>query len=545
MKLGTVVKLMLGSLVLLLMVGFAFYSYYMISVVSNKKDFNFFSLVPSSAVAVVEVDNVNQMINELGELDSSKENNYLYFSKLFTFLKNNFYNIESRVSNGSSSQLNSMLISFHAPGTTNDQIFYFKLGAHDHNLIKSFFDKNIPASYAKKILKYKGEKIDVYALSNGEFLACYQTSNFVVLSFQARLIEEVIDVCHSPNEALLYNAPFKKIYDSRKSTATAKIYAHMQSVDLGDSIHSNIKLSSWGKFELRLNGRFIYLNGTSCSDCSETDTDQSFANFLLKEQSLKVFPGLLLPDSTYSFTQFSVNNVASLLQLMTGKLYGDEYHDKESDAKNSDLSVFLKDNGVGVMTTCFFHRMDTIMYKGPCSLMSFSFRYSSDAENKFANIVLNEKLSEGDSPISCVTQFSIEDVSYPLFVLHGSTLYTDFTGVILPEKNLYATFYMNRLLLAPDIGCLNEYISHLNSGTVLKGTPDFELCTGKLADGYNFLLMYNFSDVFAQPQNYNCLVPSFFFKYAYFFKAFLLSVQNTCVGDSMNLNLVLTYKTKK
>lgn len=50
------------------------------------------------------------------------------------------------------------------------------------------------SGYPPKTFDYKGEDIIIYPMADGDFLACYLTEDFLVLSCQKKLIEEVIDI---------------------------------------------------------------------------------------------------------------------------------------------------------------------------------------------------------------------------------------------------------------------------------------------------------------------------------------------------------------
>jgi len=52
--------------------------------------------------------------------------------------------------------------------------------------------KYISPLYPPKTFDYKGEKITIYPMADGDFLACYLTSDFMALSFQKKLIEELV-----------------------------------------------------------------------------------------------------------------------------------------------------------------------------------------------------------------------------------------------------------------------------------------------------------------------------------------------------------------
>ena len=64
-------------------------------------------------------------------------------------------------------------------------------------------------------------------MADGDFLACYLTSDFMALSFQKKLIENVIDAYKS-GKSLADDSTFTGIRAPKKSAAAATIYTRMQ-----------------------------------------------------------------------------------------------------------------------------------------------------------------------------------------------------------------------------------------------------------------------------------------------------------------------------
>ena len=86
-----------------------------------------------------------------------------------------------------------MLISFHEPDTPLNQVLYCSLGSGDYELVESFIRKYCSSSFPSKFFDYRGEEISIYPMPDGRFLSAYFTSDFLAISFQKRLIEQVIE----------------------------------------------------------------------------------------------------------------------------------------------------------------------------------------------------------------------------------------------------------------------------------------------------------------------------------------------------------------
>ena len=83
MKLRTIVKIAITSSVVLLCSGFALYSFFRLSAAEGQKDFDLYELVPSTTSAVFVTDDVLEFVAEVDDLTCSKNQQYLYVSKLF------------------------------------------------------------------------------------------------------------------------------------------------------------------------------------------------------------------------------------------------------------------------------------------------------------------------------------------------------------------------------------------------------------------------------------------------------------------------------
>ena len=171
MKLRTIVKIAITSSVVLLCSGFALYSFFRLSAAEDQKDFDLYTLVPSSVSAVFATEDVAE-----------------YVSKLFSYLKQYLYSLLEDAPHGLSRQMNQMLISFHEPDNDRNQVLYCRLGNGDRALIDRFVQKYVSSGYPPKTFDYKGEDIIIYPMADGDFLACYLTEDFLVLSWLPTLL---------------------------------------------------------------------------------------------------------------------------------------------------------------------------------------------------------------------------------------------------------------------------------------------------------------------------------------------------------------------
>ena len=107
----------------------------------SQKDFNLYTLVPQSAMAVLETDRMAELVDGINQLSCSKDNHFLYASELFVYLKNYLHTLLDDTPHGLSKQMNKMLISFHEPDNPLNQVLYCSLGSGDYELVESFIRK--------------------------------------------------------------------------------------------------------------------------------------------------------------------------------------------------------------------------------------------------------------------------------------------------------------------------------------------------------------------------------------------------------------------
>lgn len=298
MRLKTVAKLSVFISVLLFCVAVGFYAFTRLELTERNREVNLYSLVPADCVGVVESDNVSAFLNELPSLNYHKELSGFQFPGLFEFLLHHLNEYAVNNAHGLSSQMNHLVVSFHQPNTVQDQVLYFRMGASDRQLLEDMLKEYAPVNYLPKEEKYRSKTITVYPLGLDEFLAAYWESGFMVLSFQKRLIEQVIDA-KLDKMSLNEDAVFSQILPKKKSQSFLTLYARSASMPFLESDGR-----CWSEYEFHLNSDVLYLTGStyqsdSCIPLSET-MDKMAARELLNEDELFVSAD---KDSTVLFME--------------------------------------------------------------------------------------------------------------------------------------------------------------------------------------------------------------------------------------------------
>lgn len=524
MRLRTIVKIAVTSSVVLLCTGFVLYSFFRLSAAEGQRDFNLYELVPSDATAVFVTDDVHGFVDAVDGLTCSKNHQYLYASRLFSHLKQALEALSADSPHGLSRQMSQVLISFHQPDNEYNQVLYCRLGTGDRELIDRFVRKSLSSYYPPKKFSYKGEEMMIYPMPDGDFLVCYLTSEYMVLSFQKKLVEDVIDACKK-GSSLADDAAFANMCMTGKSTVTATIYTRMSG------------MMGWTGFDMKMKDDFIYFTGTSCG----ADSCFDFLAQLRRQESVQGFPGEVLPSTAFYFSRQSVADWNPLLSYDDGQGDTSVQHAAEVQESDRELLFFLMENTGHDLMTCLFQREDTL--QDAAAVMSLSVTDAAEAERLFRPLV--KTLSTRTGKAATHTTFCYTaDKAYPVYRWPETSLFGQLAGWAVPASPAYAAFYGGRLLLSPDEDGLYRYISLLEKGEVLDGVVAYRTGIDNLSDSYHFMLMADFGLLFRQAEQRLRFVPDFFRNNSDFFGHFIIFAQFTCTDSGVSPNIVLKYKTE-
>ena len=298
MRLKTVAKLSVFISVLLFCVAVGFYAIARLDMTERNREVDLYSLVPSDCVGVLESDNISAFLNEIPSLNYGKELDGFQFPGLFEFLLHQLNEYAVQNAHGLSSQMNHLMVSFHAPGSVRDQVLYFRMGGSDQQMLEDMLKEYAPSNFLPKEEKYRGKTIWVYPLGQDEFLAAYSGAGFMALSYQKRLIEQVINAKLDKN-SLNVDPVFSQILAKKKSHHFLTLYGRSAAMPF-----LNSDAPCWCEFEFHLNSDVLYLTG----ETYHSEPDDAFsvmkqrieAQHLVKEDHLIVSAD---KDSTWLFME--------------------------------------------------------------------------------------------------------------------------------------------------------------------------------------------------------------------------------------------------
>lgn len=255
MQIRSVIKLGVVLSVVLFCIGIAFYGFARLSMADKENRVDIFEFVPKDCAGILETDNIDNFMHVFSQTAYSSQLDTLHRAGLMNDILSDLSRYSSAAAHGLSYQMNHVVISFHRPHTAMDVVAYFRIGKEGkHQLIEAVKGKH-GADFVPKKETYRGKKIEIYPLSSTRYLSVYTTDGLVMVSYQKKLIEQVIDAVKD-NNSLREDSVFTSIHHTQPASFIT-IYGRTPSVPfLGkESCHS------WSEYDIHLNSEVFYLSG--------------------------------------------------------------------------------------------------------------------------------------------------------------------------------------------------------------------------------------------------------------------------------------------
>ena len=255
MQIRSVIKLGVVLSVVLFCIGIAFYGFARLSMADKESRVDVFEFIPKDCAGILETDNIDNFMHVFSQAAYSSQLDTLHRAGLMNDILSDLSRYSSAAAHGLSYQMNHVVISFHRPHTAMDVVAYFRIGKEGkHQLIEAVKGKH-GADFIPKKETYRGKIIVIYPLSSTRYLSVYTTDGLVVVSYQKKLIEQVIDAVKD-NNSLREDSVFTSIHHTQPASFIT-IYGRTPSVPfLGkESCHS------WSEYDIHLNSEVFYLSG--------------------------------------------------------------------------------------------------------------------------------------------------------------------------------------------------------------------------------------------------------------------------------------------
>ena len=477
---------------------FCWWGYNRLSLQEEQADIDLFALVPTDCEAIVEIQDVNAMYKNLHGSHCLPPYDLQEVSSLLDLLMGNIESLSKQQAHGLSTEMNrQLLVSFHQPETSRDQIIYGRYANGDLTSINQLIKAKTGKSYSPKKTEYKGEKIIIYPIGN-DFIACYLHSGVFAISFQKKLIEKVIETFTSSHEKSI-------LLPDKETKHNEQLALYLPRKD---------KKRSWRHYEIRMNAEAIYLTGKQ----------------MLTEMNLMHENKDILVERTEG------EQLPYRVQMMVQT----PLHITDSTAEgNTTLSSILKENCFQEVTSIQFAPMgtDTVRHQ----LLMLPIPTNGEEELKQAlHYPLRAKKR---------TSIWMGGKAYPIWQCNADTALCHYFIQPTTTTDCWISLYQNNLLLADNRETLQEYIAGMQAkeATSPSNLDAFLHCLNDLAEQANYTLVADMSNIVSAPslatKEYP-QIPPLFFKHKDFFKHFMLSTQHINHGGQTHSQTILKHIDK-
>lgn len=488
--------------IVMLLGAVCWWGYNQLSFQEEQADVDLYTLVPADCEALLETKDIDALQKTMNGAHYMRQHGVLNVSDLLNLLATNLETIAKQQAHGLSAEMNrQLLVSFHKPGSTHDQVIYGRLGNGDIGSITRLMQQSTGTRHAPKKVTYKGEEIVIYPLGK-EFLACYFKPGFFAVSLQKKLIEKVIDACTTGKS--LGNVPaFHSLHKQTKHNGHLALYLPTK----GDNGNA------WQHVEIRLGAEAIYLTGNHASG----DTCQWVSN---NDTLIERTDGTFLPKQ---------------VQVMEQKPF---YAHADMDAKHPTLAGVLAENDCREVTAILFSPTpaDTV----PHQLLMLPLTTDQADRVKQA---LRYPMEVKRRPSIWTTK-----AAYPTWQCAGDTTLYDLFIQHPHTTESWLTIYQHHLLVSTHRETLQNYIMGMEDEAAPSAPTNHEAyveCLGDLAEQANYTLVADMNDIVTHHPaliESGTPIPDFFFKHKDFFKHFMLATQHINHEGSVNTQVILTYQ---
>lgn len=187
------------------------------------------------------------------------------------------------------------MVSFHAPISSRNLVMYFRTNESGRNFIREMITRK-GLSFSAKKETYRGKTIEIYPVSNNDFISCYNGKGFLAVSYQKNLIGKVIDA-EKDEKSLRQDVGFTSIAHT-KTANFLTLYGHTASIPLLAEENTDC----WSEFDIHLNSEVFYLSGSMyASDSCLYRVEERLKSIQpLREDSVLILSGQEKVDSCIS-----------------------------------------------------------------------------------------------------------------------------------------------------------------------------------------------------------------------------------------------------
>ena len=491
--------------------GFFFYTQLEMKEKSSKMDL--YELVPYNTHSILETSNISNLFQTLETTvyqDACTQNQ---ISDLFNFLNYRIDELAEEKGHGLSIPMSNVLISFHAPHKSKDQVLYGHLGNGDQSLMENILKELNTTGHSPKTIKYRGETITIYPVSNNDFLACFFLSNCYAISFQKKLIEEVIDT-YKNNTSVKTDKMFSHIFIKQKNDNNIRLYARTNPI------------AEWAQYDIHILDDVIYLTGA----CYQKKYKKNSLIPLITEAKNPLFSAKLLPSNTTVFYQMGVQNIYSLAQRLN---HNDSIKHKTTELcseKDQSFYTFIEDYAAPEIDNVEFQGKDsTVNHRILLIPIKSDYQQTYNAWQDLAHPV--KKWIQ--SPKKKYQLYTIENNRVLKYLLSKRVSNKEQMKAILTKKFI---------IISDEEEDLQAYVS--KSSYSQEAYNAWNNYIGNLAMEANFTFFSDLDEIYKRPTEFRSVLPPFFFRHLGFFRHFTVTLQlfSAETPNKLNTNIILNYK---
>lgn len=522
--------------IVLMCMAFGVYSFVRLNALDERRDFDLCTLVPQDVEAVFATDKLTDFIEAIDCMGCSRDHHFLYASDLFSCVKRYLRMLMEREPHGLSGQMNEMLISFHPSDLKNDQVLYCKLGLEDREMLENYIKQYGSSSFPSKTFGYRGQEISIYSLSDGRFLSLWMKRDFLVVSFQKRLVEQVIDTWKS-GESLFRLENFRPAVQARQEARQSVLFLRWK--NLGEKLQADSAnyRDVWLEFDMKLSEEGIYCAGVAYGVSAADTCRYAFAGC----HPVAGFPGVELPQSTLLHRCEALPVDMTGWQHVLSHCVSDSLTTAEGERFDHLLVAYLLEHAQGQVVSCSFSPSDSSFAK-PRLVVGIALKDVGAAQRDLHTLLYD--ISQGQYPFyknfSAVTGIG----GMRLYRLPSGCLIAKLAADKRGQTYGYATFYQNRLLIAAEEDALAAYVKELKQKNCLERSPVYGAMVEQLSPVYDFVLMADMETMALDSLFTTGMLPSFFETHFDFFRHFQLAIQVCRVDGVICPNIVLLYRLK-
>lgn len=508
----------------------------------QKEQIDLYSFVPEGAIAIWEAPSVHEFVGEINRPSFRHKFDSLHISSLLDKIFENMKDMSDVGAHGISRQLSSILLSFHYPNTTKDQVLYCLLDTDDRQFIEGHIKQRASSDFPPKKIEYKGEHIIIYPLGQDEFLACFYHSGLIAISHQSYLIEQVIDAYLSKECSILSDTLFAKAQQTDIHLSGSSIYLRAWGFPFDTRDYKYSSTAPWVKFRYKMNRDAIYLSGIAF----EPDSCNSFISMLKHQKPVEVVKTEYLPESTFYINQLSLSDISKAMHRINKK--NDRYSpgkEKESvERKDSCILEFLKENVDSQLCNFTFYNQNN--RKELFSIANIQLKECATAEKKLQELRIGWAKETGEQKYMRPNNYLFSNgTTYLIYELPQLKIFDTITGNSITPQGYYGCFYQNQLLISPQETGIYAYIEMINQGKTKKQDAVYQECISGLSAESSHLILTDLEHINTYSSFFEHLMPSILMNNKEFFNNFIFATQFTHSNGYVSPNITLIYKGEK